>query len=953
MTQQTYLILIRDGRLALSAGAALEDQLAADGHRGVTLVPTRRGTDFADGMDPGYLRQASLWGGTAPQVVALYEDGLLDMLRSLGLAAYVGVPADHDWRIIQTDGTTATGVMLLPVTTGRDLVDAIAAHTPWHEYATPQAAAATRIAAAHRHRGTASGRRVPVPPGSPLARRLAIAGVAVPLITVGLPVAAAAASTASPQTGAAQPATQAPANPAAAGATAGATVGVTAGLNPANPAANSDAAYAAAAGAALGRLSAPQSLTVPVDGPGLVGGTATVTNAAANPSPGASPVAGTVVAAGSAPQQPASSAAQPTSTTASVLNWIWNLLNAQTTTLSDPTGSSSGSSVLTGGPAPTGFFISPCQAGCVTFSNANNGTNASFTAAIGYGYGSQGGPIFYQPASAAEIGAMFKGSYQNSNYMPASVDGTVIFGYQPSSTTPALGYLTGLNTSPGLGWETTVRLTASPGTGFWLNQLGLSSYTQAYGSVWGSGGYQWQFTNPDSNPFNLSGWSLNSNNTGFVLPGAFPAYTPGGSLQPIDSFFNNFFGTQGGKYAGGQWSAQLFYTQPYPAWINLTNLLTGFTMPDGTFVSPGGVMTPTGDGGYILSSDGAVVYVPGPGASAPATTDSSSSSSGPGWLQTIMNGVAGFFSGSSGGNNSSAPAPPASAPAAPATPQDGLQSGGGSTGGAGASGGWMPPSTDVSGVPGAQGTQSGPAASPDGSQPAAPSPTANPDNAAGVPALGGLPGGPAPANAPPASTLPANTQPQTQTPAAPPDSTAPPASTDVSGVPGAQGTQSGAAASPDGSQPAAASPTANPDNAAGVPAMNGLPGGPAPTNAPPAQQDTPDPGTQGQNDPAAAPAPAAVANPAPVVNPVPVTGTSSPIGGITGIPNPIPPIPSPVTTTSVPTYTPPTLITYGDAGSAGGTTGIGGTDIGDPSLPAPIVTASVPAISFGGDAGSG
>ena len=867
MTQQTYLILIRDGRLALSAGAALEDQLAADGHRGMTLVPSRRGTDFADGTDLGYLRQASLWGGTTPQLVALYEDGLLDMLRSLGLVAYVGVPADHDWGIIHTDDTTAAGVMLLPVATARDLVDAIAAHTPWHQYATPQAAsaAATRSATAHRRRGPASGRRAAVLPASPLARRLAIASVTVPLITVGLPVAAAAASTAAPQAGATQPATQAAANPAGAaapqtGATqsptpaaanaaanpaaAGVAVGVAAGLNSAEQRAASDPAYAAAAGAVLGRLSAPQSLTAPVDGPGLVGGTVPVTNAAANlngAAPSAAlPVASTVIAAGSAPPPPASAsasasvgasagattgaAAQTTSTAASILNWIWNVINAKTTTLSDP----SGSSVITGGPAPTGFFISPCQLGCATFSNANNGTNASFTAALGYGYGSQGGLIFYQPATAAEIGGMFKLSVQNSSTpapgggvppyaMPASADLTLIFGYQPSSTTPVLGLLTGWNTSQPVGWDLTARGTVSPGTSYWLNQLGLTYIPQNIGSVWLSAGGQAQWTNP-GNPFDLSGWSLNTNSTGFILPGSV-AFTPAGSLQPINNFFSNLTGQPNLTVAGGQYSAQFFWAQPYPAWMNLTNLLNGFTTPDGTVVSPGAVMTPTGDGGYMLSSEGAVVYIPGPGASAPAT-----SSSGPGWLQTIMNGIANLFPGSSGSNSSSAPTSPSPAPATPATPgtsQDGFQGGGGSTGGAGANGSWTPPSTDVSGVPGAPGTQSGAAVTPPvDSQPAAP-------DGRGV--AGGVQGSPAP---------------QSQ-PAAPDGGGA--GGGVAGGVQGLPGTQSGSAVTPaaDDSQPAApgGGGGAGGGAAGGVQGLPGTPSGPAAAPAAPAAPAT-DPGAQ-------------------------------------------------------------------------------------------------------------
>ncbi len=54
MTSQTYLILIRDGRLALAVGAALEERLLRDGHEALALVPAARGLELADA---GYLRQ--------------------------------------------------------------------------------------------------------------------------------------------------------------------------------------------------------------------------------------------------------------------------------------------------------------------------------------------------------------------------------------------------------------------------------------------------------------------------------------------------------------------------------------------------------------------------------------------------------------------------------------------------------------------------------------------------------------------------------------------------------------------------------------------------------------------------------------------------------------------------------------------------------------------------------
>ncbi len=189
MTEQTYLVLIRDGKLALAMAAALQQRLAEDGAGGMALVPSTRCADFAS-IGPAsreYLRQAVWCGGTQAQVVTLYEDGLVSVLESLGLCAYIGVPEDHDWRVLHFDG--AGGAMLLPVATARDLVDAVAEYTPWHEYAAAAVVPTSRRAV----------RRSRLVPAGPLSRRLAIVGVAAPLLTVGLPVAVAAAQTAAPQ----------------------------------------------------------------------------------------------------------------------------------------------------------------------------------------------------------------------------------------------------------------------------------------------------------------------------------------------------------------------------------------------------------------------------------------------------------------------------------------------------------------------------------------------------------------------------------------------------------------------------------------------------------------------------------------------------------------------------------------------------------------------------------
>ena len=187
MTSQTYLILIRDGRLALAVAAALEDRLLRDGSGAMALVPAVRGPGFADAE---YHRQLGTWqvdrglGGGAPQVVALYEEGLLKRLESLGLAAYVGVPREEEWRIAHW-GNDA-GAIMLPVATARDLVDAVADHTPWSKYAIEGPNVTPLIRRGTRRAGFA---------GSPvLSRKIVAASVAGPLLFVGIPSAAAAAN---------------------------------------------------------------------------------------------------------------------------------------------------------------------------------------------------------------------------------------------------------------------------------------------------------------------------------------------------------------------------------------------------------------------------------------------------------------------------------------------------------------------------------------------------------------------------------------------------------------------------------------------------------------------------------------------------------------------------------------------------------------------------------------
>jgi len=142
---QTYLILIKDDGLALAVGEALEDRLLGDGHSAVSLVPAVRGADFADVAEE-WLHQARLMdpalGGQPPQVVALLEDGLLERLEPLALAAYVGVPLGQEWRVVPW-GADA-GAMMFPVGTARDMVEAVATYTPWSRAAKPDTVASFR-----------------------------------------------------------------------------------------------------------------------------------------------------------------------------------------------------------------------------------------------------------------------------------------------------------------------------------------------------------------------------------------------------------------------------------------------------------------------------------------------------------------------------------------------------------------------------------------------------------------------------------------------------------------------------------------------------------------------------------------------------------------------------------------------------------------------------------------
>jgi hypothetical protein len=155
---QTYLILIRDASAALAIGEALEHRLLQDGHDAVALVPAVRGAEFADTgaewlqaarrLDPGMAKRP-------PHLVALYEDGLLERLEPLQLATYVGVHEQENWRLVPWGQDC--GAMMLPVSTARDIVSAVAAYTPWSRATkiTADAAFRRRTEASWAWRGSA------------------------------------------------------------------------------------------------------------------------------------------------------------------------------------------------------------------------------------------------------------------------------------------------------------------------------------------------------------------------------------------------------------------------------------------------------------------------------------------------------------------------------------------------------------------------------------------------------------------------------------------------------------------------------------------------------------------------------------------------------------------------------------------------------------------------------
>jgi hypothetical protein len=690
MTQQVYLILIRDGSLALAAGAALEERLAVDGHPGMALVPARRGTDFADrgdGPDLDYLAKASLWGRSTPRVVALYEDGLLDMLESLGLAAYVGVPTGQDWRVIRYgDGV---GAMLLPVATTRDLVDSVASHVPWHEHADLEA-----VAAAPGRRGAArKPRHTPVRPQARrsgreavLGRRIAAVGVAVPLLAVGLPAVAAAAA---PQATAGSGAPAAPVSAAAANAAPG--TGATAGQPPQPPLVTGNQLLDGLAGQAYANQ-VIQAATPTFSQTMSAMGTAAWNR-----------VVGAVQAYANAWNESMAGEAQTQQAEAQAYSELGNFFT------------SNNASSFT----PTGVYASRCWGICYAGGYNSDGQHSSLNVALGIGVGAQGGLSFAPPATAFEIGGQLRGSFQ-APWMPFSVDGLLQGSYQPSADNPFLGWATVNNSTDPNGWSGLLKGTISPGTAYWLGNT--------YGSVWPSLGGEVTWNQN-------AGWDWN-----FILPGVL-GYTPKNYL-PTPSNPNslpssvNWLPTS--QNYGGELSAKVYANIPLPdgwalTWSNVGNALLNFVttgIPAGatklfssvSFAPPPGA-DPANPDGYMLDGTPFWFNTQPPAPGQPAAPQDGSQ--GP----AFQGG--GGSSGGAGASGSVAPplTPSISAPDPSWQPSTSVKP-------------WPVPDTAVTGAPqnAAVGAPSAPPAQPapaaDPPQPAAPAQPASAEPASGQPASG-------------------------------------------------------------------------------------------------------------------------------------------------------------------------------------------------------------------------
>lgn len=192
---QTYWVVIRDGRLALAVAGALEECLARARQPAIVIAQAAADLLSARGSDRDQSWPAfQLPAGLRPHLVTLYEDGLLGRLEELGAAAYVGMPKTQEPRVVRW-GDDA-GAIMLPVASARDLVDMVAAYTPWQDFAVagPEPALPARDPAPPAR----PGRRAAAAKPAAVARSIAAAAATGPLLLAGIPAAAAAAAPASP-----------------------------------------------------------------------------------------------------------------------------------------------------------------------------------------------------------------------------------------------------------------------------------------------------------------------------------------------------------------------------------------------------------------------------------------------------------------------------------------------------------------------------------------------------------------------------------------------------------------------------------------------------------------------------------------------------------------------------------------------------------------------------------
>lgn len=209
MPPETFLILIKDDDLAAAVAAALPGRLEQESRTAAVVVPAFRRLAFAS-WRPG-LAASELAGQVRPAgrcvAVGVCEAGLLDGIRSLGLPAWIGIPAHEPPATIRWG--QRGGARLVPITAAADLIDAIAADAAWPPSAAFPASAAARPPAIRLHRGRPAATRLVLRPGA--ARPAALPALSRKLIIATATAGAAAGAAGSVLLATAPAATTAPA----------------------------------------------------------------------------------------------------------------------------------------------------------------------------------------------------------------------------------------------------------------------------------------------------------------------------------------------------------------------------------------------------------------------------------------------------------------------------------------------------------------------------------------------------------------------------------------------------------------------------------------------------------------------------------------------------------------------------------------------------------------------